>query len=384
MITIHTGTKKLIEALSILKPLTDTSGRLPILSNIRLKATASGSQGDYVVLWAADFETVLRLRIPARVTGPGTILLPCASLIGILKTFPKGQDVMIRQDRDSILIESGTYETRLPATDPSLYPESMGGQFPFRFAIDAPGMGRALDLTVPFSSKSEARKNLTGVHIVQDTGRATFTATDGHRLGRVLKEVDSVAAEKSETLIPQHALAVWRSALKWAGEKGKTVAVHYDDRQFVFMSESMVMTGRAVEGKFPDIDLMIPTGSSRSFEVDVTALAGAVAGVEAMCGEKLKPIKITLEPDQLTAESEWTEYGNAKQTIPVKTHGDLKVEGKPFAIGFNAVYLSDVLKCANGHAVVRVGFNGAFDVSVWTFPEEPGFKVIVMPLRIEW
>ena len=250
MITIHTDTKKLIKALALLKPLTDTSGRKPILSNIRLEATPSA---DHVMVWATDYDTALELCIPATVAKArtkaksGAILLPCASLIKILQTFPKG-DVMIQQDKDSILIESGTHQTRLPAVDPGLYPSAPGDQPPYRFTIDAPGMSRALDLTVPFSSKFEERKNLRVVHVVQDTGHAMFTATDGHRLARVLREVDSTEAEKSEALISRHALIVWRAALKWAGEKGETVKVHYDDRDFAFTTDAMVMTGRLIAG----------------------------------------------------------------------------------------------------------------------------------------
>ena len=173
----------------------------------------------------------------------------------------------------------------------------------------------------------------------------------------------------------------WRAALKWAGEKGKTVKVHYDDRDFAFTTDAMKMTGRLIKGKFPCVDAMIPKGSFRTVDADTATLASVVSGIASMSSEYIKPIKITLEPGKLTAESERSDYGDAKQVMPVYVRGD---DGTPFRIGFNAAYLGDVLKCAKGHATVRMGFNGALNPALVTFPEELGFTAVVMPLRIEW
>ena len=252
MFSIQTDTKKLIKALVLLKPLTGTSGRPSVLSNFRMEAKKSAD--DSVELWATDFVTELGFRIPATVTGPGVVLLPCASLIKMLRTFPKGE-LTILQEGETILIESGSFKTTLPVIDPGTYPGATKNLPPYRFTMDAPGMCRAMDLTVSFSSKSEDRKNLMGVHVTQDTGWSTWTATDGHRLGRVLQEVESKEAEKSEALIPRQALTVWRAALKWEGERG-AVSIHYHEgnKRFAFITGSMTMTGRLIEGKFAEVD----------------------------------------------------------------------------------------------------------------------------------
>ena len=386
MITIHTDTKKLIKALALVKPLTMPNHK--VLAFVWLEATAPSFENDTITLFATDYESTLNLRLPANVADSGSALLPCAALLKILRTFPKGGEVTIRQDGDQaggwINVESGSNKIRFPAIDPGLYPSAPGDLPAFRFTMDAPGMSRSIDLTVPFTCKSEARRNLMGVHISRKDGNATWTAIDGHRLGQVSRSVGSGAEDPTETIIPAKSLKVWRAALKWEGGKGNAVSVHYDETRFAFTTDTMAMSGRTIEGRFPNVDQIIPKSSSRSIEADISTLSGVVAGIAAMSSEQIKPLKLTVEPGQLTAESQVEEHGNAKQTIPVEVRGDLTEKGKPFAIGFNAVYMGDVLKCANGHASVRVAFNSPLHPSVWTFPEENGFLAVVMPLRLDW
>ena len=83
-------------------------------------------------------------------------------------------------------------------------------------------------------------------------------------------------------------------------------------------------------------------------------------------------------PGELRVESERTEYGDCAQTLAVE------YSGGPFSVGFNARYLADVLKGANGHKSVTVGFNSPLNPILCIFPDEPGYRAVVMPLRIEW
>lgn len=399
MLTIHIEKTELVKALKVLKPLTDQGGGKPILANVQLDAHTGGSRmaddtglarrswnrstgpadTGQITLFATDYEASLGVEIEGAVTAPGTVLLPVAKVLEVLKSAPVGPVLIREMENQWACLESGGAGLRFPMVDPGLYPADGTTSQPFRFTVDGKAMALAISNTVPFTQKLEARRNLMGVHLRQRNGLAIWTATDGHRLGRQEIPVDSGEAESPDIIVPRKHLEVWRGALAW--KSPDLVTVHFGDansKHYAFLAPGMLFAGRVIEGKFPSVENIIPNGSKHVLEADPKALKNLLAGAMAVAKERVKPVKFSLESGGLTAESERTANGGTSQRLSVSYRGE------PVSIGINAPYAMDLLKLANGHGTVRVGFNGPLAPMLWTYPEEPGFTGVVMPLQIEW
>ena len=140
----------------------------------------------------------------------------------------------------------------------------------------------------------------------------------------------------------------------------------------------MELTTRLIEGRFPNVDPIIPRENDKKIEVDRERLLNSLEIVSVMSSDKIKPVKLSLSPGALRLESERAEYGDAADEIPVE------YDGEPFQIGFNAHYLADVLRRANHGDAVKLELTGPLNPCLIHLPNDPSFLSVVMPLRIEW
>jgi DNA polymerase-3 subunit beta len=94
-----------------------------------------------------------------------------------------------------------------------------------------------------------------------------------------------------------------------------------------------------------------------------------------LTSEKFKGVRINLEPGLLRIASSNAEQEEAKEELEIDYAGD------SIEIGFNVTYLIDVL--ANMSAeMVKLELQDSSASALITAPEQPGFKYVVMPMRI--
>ncbi len=261
--------------------------------------------------------------------------------------------------------------------DIGLYPPMDMSELANAFRIDTAELKQAIDLTIFAAQTNEARKNLMGVNLkMMEGSQSRWTATDGHRLAQVNKPVDNGGlSDAPEIIIPRKALSEIRKVLDSAGD---SVGLSFDERSLKLSTDTVDLTTRLIEGRFPNVDPIIPQDNDKKVEVDRERMLNSLKIVSLMSSEKIKPVKLSLNAGALRLESERAEYGDAVDEIPVE------YAGEPLQIGFNARYLMDVLTIANHGDAVRLELNGPLNPCLIHLPNDPSFLSVVMPLRIEW
>jgi DNA polymerase III subunit beta len=84
---------------------------------------------------------------------------------------------------------------------------------------------------------------------------------------------------------------------------------------------------------------------------------------------------VNLEPGVLRIASNNAEQEEAKEELEVDYNGD------SIEIGFNVTYLIDVLANSN-QEMVKLELQDSAASVLFSIPEQPGFKYVVMPMRI--
>ena len=144
-------------------------------------------------------------------------------------------------------------------------------------------------------------------------------------------------------------------------------------------TSEVVLTTRLVEGKFPNVEQVIPKDCDKTVVVNAERLANALRIMSLMSNEKIKPVKLSLSPDTMKLESEHAEYGETSDNFAVE------YSGEELQIGFNARYLLDVLSAVAGEGEkVTLEMKGALNPCLLRLPGDNSFLSVVMPLRIEW
>jgi DNA polymerase-3 subunit beta len=137
----------------------------------------------------------------------------------------------------------------------------------------------------------------------------------------------------------------------------------------------MEFVTKLVEGKFPDYNRVIPKNHKNAILLGRVPLLGCLHRAAILTSEKFKGVRLNIEPGTLKIASSNAEQEEAKEELEIDYGGDA------IEIGFNVTYLMDVLANVS-HEMVRLELQDSQASALITVPEQPGFKYVVMPMRI--
>jgi DNA polymerase-3 subunit beta len=145
--------------------------------------------------------------------------------------------------------------------------------------------------------------------------------------------------------------------------------------QAKFSFSGMEFVTKLVEGKFPDYNRVIPKNHKNSVTLGRAPLLASLQRAAILTSEKFKGVRVNIEPGLLRIGASNAEQEEAKEEI------EIDYEGDAIDIGFNVTYLIDAL--ANMDAeMVRIDLQDGNASALFSLPDRPGFKYVVMPMRI--
>ena len=369
-------TEILISALQNVISVIDKSFTKPILSNFMIQTLENEGEQGMVEFSATDYELSIIERIPAQIKTSGSICINAKRVFDITREF-RAEEIHIRSTEQLwVQITCGTSELRLPSVEVGLYPQPKIEELNHQLKISALVLAQCIDLTLFASQTNESRRNLMGVALsMTEDQRTRWQATDGHRLEQVIQPVEEMNfGEVTEIILPRKALLEIRKVCDLMGEM---VDITFDERVAQFSGNRIHFKTRLIEGKFPNCDPIIPKDNDLRATIHRENLIHSLRIVSAISTEKLRPVKLNLEANQLKLESEKTEFGEASDEFTVN------YDGKPFEIGFNTRYLLDVLNVMKSEEIL-MEFKNSMSPSVIREPNNDIFLSVLMPLRTEW
>ena len=363
-----------IGALQIITPITDKSSSKPILSNFLLRCEEGESE---VSFSATDYEISIQGSTPAQIKEGGSVCISARMVLEVCGKFLSDEIIIESDEQLWVTFSGGSARLRLPSVEIGLYPQMEVLDLAQKFKIDSKELKKCIDLTIFATQTNEARRNLMGVSLSFPEGsKAKWTATDGHRLSQVEKTVKKVALNAPpEIIIPRKSLIEMQKVLEKISEE---VTVTFDERNLVLSAEKMVLSTQLVEGKFPNVDQVIPKDNDKTVVINRERMINALQIISVMSEDKVKPVKLSLEENSMKVESEHGGSGEAENELVVD------YEGEAMEIGFNAKYLLDVLGVIGQEQSVRMELKGSLNPCLIRLPNEASFLSVVMPLRIEW
>ena len=369
-------TEILISALQNVISVIDKSFTKPILSNFMIQTLENEGEQGMVEFSATDYELSIIERIPAQIKTSGSICINAKRVFDITREF-RAEEIHIRSTEQLwVQITCGASELRLPSVEVGLYPQPKIEELNQQLKISALDLAQCIDLTLFASQTNESRRNLMGVALsMTEDQRTRWQATDGHRLAQVIQPVEDMNfGEVTEIILPRKALMEIRKVCDLMGEM---VDITFDERVAQFSGNRIHFKTRLIEGKFPNCDPIIPKDNDLRATIHRENLIHSLRIVSAISTEKLRPVKLNLEANQLKLESEKTEFGEASDEFTVN------YDGKPFEIGFNTRYLLDVLNVMKSEEI-QMEFKNSMSPSVIREPNNDIFLSVLMPLRTEW
>ena len=368
MIVLKAPQDQLLGALQAVAGIVERRHTLPILANVLLR-----KNGPRIEFTTSDLE--IQVRTAAELGGDAgsfSSTVGARKLIDILRTLPPDQLVTLSAAANKLTLTGGksrfTLQT-LPADDFPLVNEAV--DFGPAFAVPQKTLKTLINQVHFAMAVHDIRYYLNGILFVAEGKSLTLVATDGHRLALAQATLD-VEIPKQEVILPRKTVLELQRLLK---DDDSPIEMRFAANQAKFVFAGLEFVTKLVEGKFPDYNRVIPKAMKNALTLGRAPLLASLQRAAILTSEKFKAVRVNVEPGTLRLSASNAEQEEAKEELEVDYNGDV------IEIGFNVTYLIDAL--ANGNAeMVRLELQDSSSSALFTFPDQPGFKYVVMPMRI--
>lgn len=344
------------------------SGRTPkeILKCVHVEARA-----DVVLLSATDNEIGLRTAVvQVEVDEPGEMLVTADTFSKIVHEC--SDEILIAETDGSVLNLRGVGShfkivTHAAADFPAV-PELEGDP---DFVIPYGELAGLVDWTVFACAKESTRYAINGVLWEVTPKQLTMAATDGRRLsvGKVkLKNRD--AKGESQAIVPGKALQLFA---RLPGDAEAQVAVQITSNRILLKMGRSTLSSNLIEGHFPKYQDVVPQDCDRVVQLNTLEFQGKLRQAALLTNEESKGVRLSFTEDELTITSRAPEQGEATISLPIE------YKGEATAIGFNPVFLMDVLRVADTEKI-SFAFREANRPGL--IKKDEDFLHVVMPVNL--
>ncbi len=368
MIVLKAAQEKILGALQSVSGIVERRHTLPILANVLLRKS-----GKSIEFTTSDLE--IQVRTTCELGGDEASFnttVGARKLIDILRSLPNDQVVTLSAAQNKLTLQAGksrfTLQT-LPPEDFPLVNETV--DFGPAFAVPQKTLRELVNQVHFAMAVHDIRYYLNGILFIAEGKVLTLVATDGHRLALAQATLDA-EIPKQEVILPRKTVLELQRLLK---DEDTPIEMRFAGNQARFSFSGMEFVTKLVEGKFPDYNRVIPKNHKNSVVMGRAPLLASLQRAAILTSEKFKGVRVNLEPGSLRIASSNAEQEEAKEELEIDYAGD------SIEIGFNVTYLMDALANMNSE-MIKLELQDTAASALFTVPDMPGFKYVVMPMRI--
>lgn len=340
-----------------------TSSTLPILSYILMSA-----KDQKVRLIATNLEITIFSFFSAEIKEEGEICLPGDKLASIVRELPLSRiNLETEETKATVTCEKSVFH--LLGLDASEYPEVPQAEGENTFSLSSEKLREMIQKTSFAASLDETRQNLNGVCLELEEGEVRMIATDGRRLSYISIPHPSLNIPSMKVLIPLKAL---QNLLRILSEG--EVEIGIGKQQIFFKLDNTLLVSQLIEANFPNCQGVIPSEHKLTILSERDKLLEAIRRVSLLSDEKSRLLKFKLKGENLIITANSPEAGSAYEELKVKKEGEEDIE-----IGFNSVYLLDVLKNMEGE--VRLELRNSWSSGVIRPATGENYIYVIMPIK---
>ena len=368
MLLIETDRDTLLKPLQAVTGVVERRHTLPILSNVLIERAQ-----DTISFVATDLEMqITTFALCQDQQQSFAITVAAKKLLDICRALPEKAKIQLEATDSRLQVKAGKSRFNLqtlPAQDfPKIAPPA---DIRTVVRLSQKALKHSLNLVQYAMAQQDIRYYLNGLLLVVEGSSLKVVATDGHRLSLA-------SAELAEQQGPQEVILPRKTILelvKLLGDSEEEVVIEIGQNQATFTVANTVLVSKVIDGKFPDFTRVIPSSYEKHFVVPRVILQQTLQRAAILSNEKFRGVRLVLTKDSLRVICNNNEQEEAQEEL------EIAYDGAPLDVGFNVVYLLDVLNNLNVEQI-DCAFGDANSSMLVTVPGQVGFKYVVMPMRI--
>jgi DNA polymerase-3 subunit beta len=361
----------LVQCLQKVSGVVPSKSTTPILENVFFELDDEKLQ-----ITGTDLEvSVSTQTTPDRIDRTGSVALPARVIIEMVRSLP---NIMIQFESDKnhrvkITTEQGHYQVSGISKDN--FPEIPKVSTTHTLELDNARLHRMFSKTIFAVSADELRPALMGVFVQIMPNELRMVATDGHRLSKIIDKNFKSKQKAANIIIPPKAVQL---VLKNIDGEG-TTKIAVEEKMLCFIFENTTLFTRLVEGQYPDYDRVIPSDNKNQLTVNKSLLMSTVKRVSLFSNAFTHQVRFSIDKEKISVQSEDLDVGGeAKEEIAAQYGAE------PMDIGYNAVYVMDILKQIDTDSLtfhLKSPMSAALvtpDVQI----EGEDFEMLLMPIKL--
>ncbi len=353
----------LVNAIQTVQNVITSKSALPILSNILIE-----TQSNVLRLTATDLDIGITCAIPVDIQEQGAITVPAKRFSDIIKEFPLDVISITTKKNNQVNIDSDMCQFKIMGLAKEDFPRLPEFKDKKVIKIDQGVFKQILLLTSFAVSLDETRYVLNGILLKITKGILTLVSTDGKRLAIAERKLTVDADLEISIIVPIKTIHELNRNLKDEGELSFVVG----NNQALFDLGEVAIVSRLIEGEFPDYKQVIPAPSDNKMKVDRNQFLLAVKRAALLATQDYQAVKLEVFKNKLVISKSTPDVGEFHEELAVE------YQGKELVIGFNPIYLMDILKHLN-EDMVHLELTDGEKPGVIRFS---GYVYIVLPMRL--
>jgi DNA polymerase-3 subunit beta len=312
---------------------------LPVLSNILL-----ASDDGRLKLAATNLEIGITCWIGAKIEDEGAVTVPAKLLSDVVGSLPNDRiDLTLDVRTQTLNLKCARFETNIKGTEAGEFPTIPTIDDRTPAAIFPPALLRETIEQVAFAAATEeTRPVLQGVQLRLRDNRAIFAAADGFRLAQRIIELPEPIAQQQELIIPARALTELARIVD-DDESPVEMMITPGGGQVLFHTSTVDLVSRLIEGRFPDVDRVIPQQYQTRAVLDRQELTKAVRLASFFAVASSNIVRLHMEPGGEMGPGRITISANAVEVGDNKGQIDATIQGDGGQIALNVKFLSDAI-----------------------------------------
>lgn len=206
------------------------------------------------------------------------------------------------------------------------------------FSISSSDLMDGISKTIFAAADKNIRPIMNGIFFDVNPEALTFVATDAHKLVKLTIAGQFEVDQNVTFILPKKPAQMIRGFL--AKESGM-VRIEFDEKNIHFITPGTTIICRAIEGKYPNYNSVIPTTNKNKLVVDRRMLLNSVKRVSVCSDQSSNLVKLSIVGNNINLVAKDLDFStSAEDNIPC-SH-----DGEPIVIGFKSEHLIDMLSAA--------------------------------------
>ncbi len=331
----------LLKALSTVGGAVPAKSTLPILECILFEA-----DGESLKLTATDLEMTviakLKVEFESTFSSKGDrIAIPARRMLDTLRALPDMTIQVSTGDDFEVNLKTDQGQYKMVGQDGAEYPSVQAFEPTVQIEASTALLQRTINRTSFAASKDTLRPAMMGIYFNIDAEKTIAVSTDGHRLVKmILNSVNS--EEASDFIVPVKAL----SLASKAGDADTCILTVGSGYAGFDYGDTKVLA-RLIDESYPNYDAVIPNENDQRLSVNRNAMLAAVKRVSLYSSSMTHQIRLGLHKNDVEISAEDVEKSSEASERVL-----CSFDGEDMEIGFNSVYLTEVLSNMEADEIV--------------------------------